>query len=64
MSAACTHPKTGVVTSDPTGIREKGAQSPVCPSPACITDAEAWVRRVSRKPAFHVPDVQKAEVTA
>lgn len=62
--STCTHPKTGIVTSDPAGVREKGAQSPVCSSPACITEAETWVRRVSRKPAHHVLDVQKAEVTA
>lgn len=62
--STCTHPKTGVVTSDPAGVREKGAQSPVCNLPACITEAEAWVRRVSRKPAFHVLTEQKAEVSA
>lgn len=64
MSARCSHTPTGVITTQPTGVLEEGAQAPVCDLPDCITEAEAWVQRVSRRPAFHVLDAQKAEVTA
>jgi hypothetical protein len=64
MTAQCRHAPAGVVTTQPSGEWEEGAQAPVCSRPACIDEATAWVQRVSRKPAHHVPDVQKAEVPA
>jgi len=54
----CTHPRTGVVTSQ----RERGrydgpiAVTPVCDRRECIDEALAWVTRMSRKPAHHVLD--------
>jgi hypothetical protein len=64
MTTQCTHPKTGVVTTQPSGEWEEGARAPVCSQPACIDEATAWVQRVSRKPAYYVPAAQKAEVSA
>ena len=64
MSTTCGHPVAGVVTTPPAGVHEEGAQAPVCAQPACIDEAVAWVERVTRKPAHHLLDVQKAEVSA
>lgn len=65
--SACTHPRTGVVTSHKPRASmfeavELGAhaQAPVCDLPECIAEALAWVERMTRKTAHHVRD----EVTA
>lgn len=71
MTAPCTHPKTGVVTShkpNPSlfeaAVLGSHAETPVCDLPECIAEATAWVERMTRKPAHHVLDSQKAEVPA
>lgn len=65
MSTICGHPVAGLVTTEPTGVRVQGAQSPVCAQPACIAEATAWVKRMSRKTtAYHMPAEQKVEVPA
>jgi hypothetical protein len=65
MTDPCTHPRTGRVTSHP-GVYVEGshAATSVCDRPECIDEAVAWVERVTRKPAHHVLDAQKAEVSA
>lgn len=53
----CRHPRVGVVTT--LGIRESGesfAWAPVCARDECITAAMDWVRRISRRAAYHVLD--------
>lgn len=65
MSTPCTHPRTGIVTSHPNGYVEgRHAATNVCDLPECIAEAIAWVQRMSGKPAHHLLDAQKAEVTA
>lgn len=56
--AACTHPRTGTVTSHPARDRYDGriATTPVCPLPECLAEAFAWVQRMSGRPAVYVLD--------
>jgi hypothetical protein len=60
---ACTHARTGVVTSHPvTGSYQPGsshAATNVCDRPECIAEAIAWVERMTRKPAHHVLDADR-----
>ena len=65
MSAACTHLRTGIVTSrlDDSQNGSHAATS-VCDQPECIAEATAWVERMTGKPAHHVLDARKAEVPA
>ncbi|HEY2086296.1 MAG TPA: hypothetical protein VGH54_09755 [Mycobacterium sp.] len=64
MSAQCTHPRTGVVTSGPwTAASGSHAATNVCDRPECIAEATAWVERVTRRPAIYRRD-EKAEVPA
>lgn len=66
MSTPCGHPRTGIVTTHPNGGYENGshAATDVCDQPACIAEQIAWAQRYTGRPAFHVPDAQKAEVSA
>lgn len=65
MTTQCRHPRTGVVSDSPAPYAcEIATVAPVCDRPECIADATAWVELVSRKPAYHVPAAQKAEVSA
>ena len=54
---ACTHTRTGTVTSRPLGgIEDSHAATRVCNRPECIAEAVAWVERVSGRKAYHVAD--------
>jgi hypothetical protein len=55
---ACTHPRTGRVSTNPQGYTERPhAATSVCDLQECIEEALAWVTRVTfGLPAFHVRD--------
>lgn len=53
MSAECRHPRTGVVT---TLSGDSFACAPVCDNSDCIAEAMSWVRRLTRRAAYHVLD--------
>ena len=53
---ACTHPRTGRVSTNPQGYTERPhAATSVCDLQECIEEALAWVTRVTfGLPAFHM----------
>ena len=54
---ACTHTKSGVVTSRPLGgIEDSYAATRVCDLPECIAEATEFVERYSHKTAHYVAD--------
>ena len=54
----CNHTRAGVVTSHSLPVPEgvSHATTPVCDRPECIAEALAWVARMTRQVAVHVPD--------
>lgn len=57
MTAPCTHPRRGLVTSRPLGgIEDSYAAAPVCERQECIDEAKAFVTRMAGKPAHHILD--------
>lgn len=59
MTAPCTHPRRGLVTSLSEWSGGSHAEAPVCDDPVCIEEAAKWVVRMSGKPAQHVRDEEK-----
>lgn len=56
MTAPCTHPRTGSVTSLPLGATDSPhAAAPVCSDAACIAEARDWVESKTGEPARYVP---------
>ena len=54
---ACTHIKSGIVTSRPLGgIEDSYAATRVCDEPECIGEAIGWVERYSHHTAHYVAD--------
>lgn len=54
---ACTHTKSGLVTSRPLGgIEDSYAATRVCDLPECHQEAYEWVERVSQRTPYYVAD--------
>lgn len=58
MTAPCTHPRTGSVTSRTPGTTDgEYAHTRVCDRVECVTEATVWVARHSYgKPVYHARD--------